>query len=660
MVFGTKSPLAGNPNSTMMFGAPSPVAPAAKGNQTMVFGTPAATSAPPPAAPASQAGKPNQTMVFGTAAANTPASAPAHAAPKANQTMVFGTAAAQAPAQPPVAAPKASQTMVFGTGAAAPKSPSRPGVGASAPARSSVPTDDEVTAVPGGEPPKNQTMMFGRAPASLPVRVTPGEVVAAGYAGDEPRESTVRVDVESMMDRRGEGTPPQAPRHDRTQRYAMNDGADKPPAAAEERHNRTVLFAMNPAQDGHTASTDQVAAAHEPDPASTLPPDASDSSPGYALPEDAPSPNQTIVYGSRAASVPTVQAPAAPDASPVSALFDSEPDLPTPHAQSFQLEDAPLTDTARDLEAAPSVDLPPEPFAVAPTEPDAGQVSDEEALALRQAAARRTSIAVAVFLVIALVLALVLAWYVFGARLASSDGDVHQQTQDALTSLRRDDLKAQTTAVQQLQRIAQEHPTSIEALSALVVARACIADDARASADRQKLEAAERAREEDTAEDKSPALKAMRSAQARHDELAEAVRLLELAVAAAPEPTTPEKLAIVRARAFAAAVQGSTNAIALAEEFRQKSQGPDSWGELALPEYAVNGGASLDEALSQLETLEHRDTTFLRAYALAARLHLIRKDSENAGQALDTLLSLNPEHDTGRSLQAWLRNHRAD
>ncbi len=230
--------------TTIMFGGgssapPSPVvpplaAPPPAKNQTMMFGTPASNAAPPPAT--APTAIPRQTQVFGTAP-------PAALAPAKNQTMMFGTPASNALPEAPLEETvleqpgQSARTMMFGT----PLAPSEP-----APAP-----------VPPAPVNKNQTMMFGRPPVAIP-KVTAGTVELAGIAADEeaPNESTVRVDVQQVIEEHEqESSPPEpaeAPRHDRTQRFAMSDVGGATPSEGREpvqdRHNRTQLFAMSNAQ----------------------------------------------------------------------------------------------------------------------------------------------------------------------------------------------------------------------------------------------------------------------------------------------------------------------------------------------------------------------------------------------------------------------------
>jgi hypothetical protein len=293
--------------------------------------------------------------------------------------------------------------------------------------------------------------------------------------------------------------------------------------------------------------------------------------------------------------------------------------------------------------------------------PVADPAADEAAVAeMRAASNRRTTIAVLVFLAIALVLGLALVWYLFGAKLMGKESsEISHQTQDALTSLRRDDQAAQALAVQHLQALVTTYPKAVEPRAALIVALACQADDARASAARAEKALTETHRD-GAPLDRGQVASMQAVALQKREQLQGALQDLELLVKATPALDQREVPVVVRARAFTAAVLGQPDAVALAEELRQKSTQPDSWGELALPEYAVNGGSSFEDALSQLDRLQQRDNTFLRAYALAARLQLIKHDSSAASTSLETLLTLNPAHDEGKSMLAWVSSHRTN
>lgn len=494
--------------------------------------------------------------------------------------------------------------------------------------------------------PKNQTMMFGRAAVKPGPRVTPVSVERAGYAaGDEAKpqpERTMRVDLEGVGGASGDA--PSVPLRDRTQRYAMPD-ASAPPAV--EPRDRNELHSMN-RQETTSPGVPMPTAPAEP---------AVRTRPSSAHPPV----NQTLMFGARGVAA---QAGAA------SSSVVPEGDLVTPRPQpAFEFEEPPAGTTLPDLSPlnqaplAQRIELPPEPdFTSATPLPSADPTADDAAVAaMRAATNRRTTIAVLVFLAIALALGLALVWVLFGAKLLSKEGaEIRRRTQDALTELRRDDNRAHQNAVTQLESLVAVYPKAVEPRAALVIAAACAADDAAAEAVRLQKALLQAGRAAGEPVDRSVADAARAAAEAKRAALGVALAELEGAAKASPELEAREAVMLVRARAFNAAVLGLPTAVELAAELHQKSVVADSWSDLALPEYAVNGGSSYDEALNQLRDLQARDTTFLRAYAVAARLQLITRDAQGASTSLETLLALNPAHDTGKALQAWVRAHQSN
>jgi predicted Zn finger-like uncharacterized protein len=702
-------------NNTVMFGAvaapgPVPKVPPPAANQTMVFGTPSATSQPPPPRAASPS---NQTMVFGTQAATqppgpvpkvnpssqtmvfgqspsrpaataafgTPAAQPPAAPPKpplASQTMVFGTQQATAQAPPPVAPPKkGSETMVFGKGAPVGPVPgptfgtpaatqSRPTMAAITPPANQTQMFGVTAAAAEEEPaPKNQTMMFGRPANAKPIpKVTVGSVEAAGYAANEgTSESTVRVDLENMMG--SEAAPAEESieaRHDRTQRYAMTDEAAEPqpllqPESVEERHNRTVLFAMNP-----------MAERTHPD-AAPLKAPADDS-------------NATLMFGNRepeplVGSVVLDGNLTPPEAHAASPLPQSTlPNLPKLESNDnfapIQPED--LGPGHGDHGFAGAVDLPPEPSFTADSNlADAAAADDAAVAQVRDSRTRRLTVVVVVLLVAVVALAAALFWFTFGRALVNKDSaQVLQQTQEAVTSLRRDDEGSRVEAIATLRTLLVKSPQAPEVHSALVLALALSCDDLNEEATRAGDTLKRTRARLSTSKDRGPLDERIQKVNARLSELQATLadRQAELHAAqdaldraAADHELTPEqRFVVVRSRALGAAVLGEGSAIALAEEARQKSVSPDNWADLALPEYVINGGSSFDDALKQLEEVQQRDSTFLRAYVLAARIKVKQNELEGAEEQLGRVLALQPRHEVAGQLHEWIasRQRQAD
>ena len=279
-----------------------------------------------------------------------------------------------------------------------------------------------------------------------------------------------------------------------------------------------------------------------------------------------------------------------------------------------------------------------------------------------------------VFLVIALGLGLTLVWYLFGRAIVSKESSaVRQKTQEALTTLRLDDASSQARAVQELQGLVTAHGDSLEARSALVVALAVSADDARAEfARRERAARAVQAQLASAVPDERPALDekvvktraqlstAREAADRITAELAQALAGLQTQSAAVKELSPEQNFEVCRGQALAAGVLGESEALTLAEKCRQTGHPADNWAELALPEYAINGGSSFDDALKQLQLIEARDNTFLRAYVLAARIHLLQRSDVLADEELNRVLTLHPEHDAAKRLHEWVASQAHD
>lgn len=646
------------PNTgTLMFAAPSiPPATAAAtsrppgtsaASQTMVFGAVTPQASTPTPTPAPTAAAASKTMVFG----GTSAEAPAPAARRPGQPVTFGTPAVN-PIRGPAPSAESSSgarsaTVLFG-GASAPEPGSSPGPSASDAGKQTIVFGGraDATAAPAVADQRSQTMMFGRTSGRATPKVTAAE--SAPRPGDArgSSESTVRVDLESVA-------PVAAPvetaktRHDRTQLYAA---VEEPAVAVEapERHNRTVLFAMNP--------SDEAAAAEGLGPAL----DAELASPGPAMA------NQTLMYagGAGAREEPEFRGDSELSGDPGfgSSAGGAEPELgfevpaPEPGLDDHQQLDLP-PDSAHGDDLAPAES----------SEPDAADLA-----AMRAASNRRTTVAVIAFLVIALLIGLALAWYLFGRALVTGDGTrVEKEVRSILATLRKDDEAAQTAAAEQARLLLQTHPQSVVARSALIIALAFSVDDSNAETARAQGRMAELKRRLAATEADSPRQGPLRAqldqAEARagegskrSGELEGALRAELDALRASLEeraPSAADRLAALRAQAVAAGVLGEVAALALAEEFRQNASGPDNWAELALPEYVCNGGSSFDEALKQLDAVEARDDTFLRAYVLSARIHLIQHDTAQAESLLARVLAFHPGHDSAKRLQEWIVTH---
>jgi hypothetical protein len=118
------------------------------------------------------------------------------------------------------------------------------------------------------------------------------------------------------------------------------------------------------------------------------------------------------------------------------------------------------------------------------------------------------------------------------------------------------------------------------------------------------------------------------------------------------EPSA-DVVARVKAQAISEAVNGTPQAVALAERLK-KVESNSHWHVLALAEYGLNANSpasALSEVAEQLAQVRARDQTFFRAYVLGARLALRQRDPATAQSLLDAVLALNPNHALARKLQ---------
>ncbi len=685
MMFGTPASNAAPPppaapapasKATMVFGAP-PAAPSK--NTTMMFGTPAsnaANAAPPPAAP-----NPKATMVFG-------ASPVAPPPPSAKHTMVFGTAASNAAAtNPPQApAPTSKQTMVFGAPAPAPVAKNQTMMfGTPASNAVSEPSEETIMDLPGqssrtamfgqlpsaaeqdaqaAAPARNTTMMFGR-PAAIP-KVTAGVVELAGMSANEgaPNESTVRVDVAEVIEGHGEDPAPEVPRHDRTQRFAMSEtGGLTPPegqSAVQDRHNRTQLFAMSTSQDRTLPVAEPVA---EDDGASsvfvgdtTLPPGAMPSF-GAAARGRSTDLNSTLPVDASMMDPPGV-----------SLLHDPAnmtPPEAQPAAESPVATTLPNLPVLRERPMAPlALELPPEPMGSpqdlrAPAQ-QSQQAANEDEAALRAARGGGAGRAIVVILIIvAVVLAGVLLYRLFGRDLLGNAVPVEaiQTTEQALATLRLDDQASQEKALAQLNAVLVAHPGLPETQAALVIALAVRFDDVqgeltRASGVVRSLKSNEGAVGNIEKLEAKIAASEKTAAELKTQLEAGVVELQRLT--AKVEAGTPAHLAMLRADGLARGVLGDAEALTRPVAFKQRTATPDDWVDLIEPEYALNGGSSVDEAIAQLVALKARgsNNTFLRPYVLLARLQLKKGESQAAREELEQVTTMNSRHVIAREMLA--------
>lgn len=117
------------------------------------------------------------------------------------------------------------------------------------------------------------------------------------------------------------------------------------------------------------------------------------------------------------------------------------------------------------------------------------------------------------------------------------------------------------------------------------------------------------------------------------------------------------ELAFIRAQAIYHAVYKTDQAIPLIQRYDNLAKGKsDGWIDLALAEYAVNAVSSPEsknEALTKLNALTGRDSTFLRAYVLSGRVNLALKRFGDAETDFEKVMTMRKDHDVASELAKW-------
>jgi hypothetical protein len=113
-----------------------------------------------------------------------------------------------------------------------------------------------------------------------------------------------------------------------------------------------------------------------------------------------------------------------------------------------------------------------------------------------------------------------------------------------------------------------------------------------------------------------------------------------------------DEVHLVRTQALYFGVKGSQEALALSERYRAKG-GREGWGEIAWAEYALNARSAPDtlrDAREALEAVRAKDPSWVRLYVLIGRLAVGEKSLDAAATAFESALTLNPKHQSARSL----------
>lgn len=260
-----------------------------------------------------------------------------------------------------------------------------------------------------------------------------------------------------------------------------------------------------------------------------------------------------------------------------------------------------------------------------------------------------------------------------GDRLRAIPAELISQEQSAFNQLRLDDPASRKKALAQLDQVIARAPRFLEPKADRVLLLALSLDDLRAplrpiDAETASLEAdirtLSRAKTPSDWEVRVNALRDRKAGLARErSRIAEDARAhqadLDRALASLPlasEDASPQNLAVIRARAVSAGVEGTGAALELAERYGTLGD-PGGWSALALAEYALNANAppeTVEEVRTKLRDLKSRDPAFLRPYVLLARLDLTQYRRADALSELEAVVALNPDHALARRLLGTL------
>ncbi|WP_224246198.1 zinc-ribbon domain-containing protein [Hyalangium gracile] len=629
-IFGVVPPSTPAPDEapTPPAGTPIPGTHLQPGGKTQVFGAPGAPAA-----------SPSTTQVFGAAAVaakarGTGTGAASQSSP-ATTTQVFGalpqpsplttTQVFGAPTPPPESSP-ATTTQVFG---APPPPQSSPATttqvfGAPPPPQSSPATTTQVfgaPAVAAKAPPATTTQVFGAAsvPPPPPPSASTTQVFGAGaVAAKAPPATTTQVFGAASV-------PGPSPTSATTQTFGSTE--------VQAARKAMETAAPAPGADSHSA-------------------------PWLAEPAPSPMPPRSVTrerHPTGPQAAPPVELPEEPVGLPGPAL----PSLP----QETELErSGPIAASRR----APALELPPE--LIVPERPGSARSASEPS-----SGGGRERLFIILAAVVALGLTAWLSYPVWRNQGAELPGDAVSAKESAASLLRRDDAASREQAIRELTSLVGRYPKYTEAQAELVVALALHLDDLKVELEWVHQEEARLRKEISQLELAKATVDWPSRVNARRQELAtqgEQKRSLEAAatdltkrldqslavIRLAPE-TEPaaDVVARVKAQAISEAVNGTPQAVALAERLKKVEARPH-WSVLALAEYGLNAGtppSALATVSEQLAQVRERDPTFLRAYVLGARLALRQKDPSAAQALLEAVLAFNPNHALARKLQKW-------
>jgi tetratricopeptide (TPR) repeat protein len=252
---------------------------------------------------------------------------------------------------------------------------------------------------------------------------------------------------------------------------------------------------------------------------------------------------------------------------------------------------------------------------------------------------------------------------------------------EAVTSLRRDDAESIAGARAKLEAVVQRWPRYLEARASHLTAVLFQLDEARMEVRRLTREAAEidaeinvlreRNSPVDWEERVNALVDRLGEIRAQNDRFAdravrrdtEATRALKaLQDALGREPAPGDDIQLARGQAVHFGVTGSEQALALSERYRALG-GQEGWGEVAWAAYALNAVVAPEtrrEARAALEALRAKDPSWVRLYVMIGRLGLEDNALDAATTALESALTLNPKHETARSLLGQAKKRAKD
>lgn len=656
-------------------------------------------SAPPPSPDPIDAGfEPPRTQLFGKSAlaqdSDSVPPAPAHGAqqPARSSTQTFGAAAptpapsrsasvgsAAAATQPAMPAASRATTQIFGSIPAA-STLMRPGT-APTPAAAPQPA---VAPEPAGEDPSwvSSTRQYGAVGGDETESDSLFGVPGGSLSGDDeevvddlhdPEQPAITTEpsssaatqqfgvaqVEEALNRAAAWKDPNA-FSDTVIRRAPQAPTIKempgapPPSPALTGAPRPAQFSAKPPQEGAQGSKE---APYTPKDARDLP-GLWDTGVGRTVPAPAPAPVPREPAPRDFSNRPT---------EPESPKFPTSPAAPAAVPRSSV--------ALPPASATPQVALPPDDLLDSLPGRDVASADDPSFL-LREQIRRRNRNAVAAVLVLALGIIGFFAYKLMSSHASRASAQTQAAIDSAMSQLRRDDAASREKCVEQLQKLQAEDPELVEAQAGIVIALALQLDDAKLAIRRLEQDADSlNKRIAKLNEAKSPSdwqnrvnamtdqLQAVKKemdplteqASALDGKLGEAFKALP---AEAGERSAREQQALVRALAIYYGVKGSEQALALNERY-QALGGTDGWGAIAFAEYALNAKVPPDtlvEAHSAVDSLITRDSAFLRAYVLSARLSIAQKKYDVASNALEATVSLNPTHEVAQKLRSWVND----